>query len=518
MAITLTQVVAPNLYSPVSADIWYGVNSSSSTLNDFKYIFDIWQYNLLTSATTSLGSYRVPPRPTNGYGLISPSKLLKTAMTWTFNPNISAPTPLTTGCVKFGFRYGFTYNPDWVFSNMTDFSSGLPTLAYLINSTGTAWDVATGDVINILMTNQGVNEQFNGEATVIGTTASSGTQYIQINKLYASSIFGAQTGTITSIKRYTGTSGQYYAYQGTRQYNQIATNFTYERVILPDTNFQYPLTNYKNSYAYPNALYSATGSNPYIYANTKSVYANQFETTSILLDPSSTQSIWLRYETYDSKFNTTARKDLNITSYSYPYIRYDLPSGPQNIINAGYISSATMSAAKFYSVGMYDKLSITVGTTSYVSYYTKFVRYFSIDDNCSPYPKNYRLCFMNRQGGTDYWNFNWKNTNVMTQAPTIYRKQLAYNYAVGDRQDTVLSNKANETYVVSTDWISQGDAEFLKELLTSPDAYVYDEAFQQKLPIIILDTQYQQKTAIDNKLFCITLNFRYSYDINLQNN
>ena len=510
MAIILNTVVTPANYSPVRADIWFGLSTTSYTLTDFKYIFDILKYSLSLSSSSTIGSYRVPPRPTNGYGLISPSKLLRTQLTYSFQPNVSIPYTLTSGIVKFAFRYGFAYNPSWGFSDLAYFPA-LSSQAWLVNSTGTSWDVQTGDTITLLMTNRGINDQFNGDTTVMGLTYSSGLQFVRINKAYASSTFGAQSGIVSNIKRMTGTSSVYNAYQGTRQYTEINTNFSNSRVILSDNNPQNFLSNYKNLSQY---TISVTNSSPYIYGNTKTIYANQFETVSMLLDPSATQS-YVKYTTYNSNYAITGNYEAQLQptlSSAGLYIRYDLPAGTSNLINGGYIPSATMSASRFYQVSVYNQAGASA------SKYMKAIRFYEIVDNCSPYPKNYRICFLNRHGGTDYWNFNWKATNTLTQAPSIFRKQLAYNYTVGDRQDTVLSNKANETFVVSTDWISQYDAEFLKELITSPDVSVYDEATQTKLPIIILDTSYLVKTAIDNKLFCITLNFRYSYDINLQNN
>lgn len=526
----LSVVQQPNTYSPVSADIWFGTYTADYSLNNFKYIFDILSYNTIFTVPSTLGSYRVPPRPANGYGLISPSKLLRTVMSWSFAPNISLPTAYTSGVGRFGFRYGASYNPSWIFSDLTSFSPS--TNAWLVNSTGYTWDVAIGDVLTILMTNPGVNTQFNGEATVVDIGYAPGFQYVKINKTYASSLLGPQTGLVTEWKRMFGTQSGYYSYLGTRQYTEIATNFGNTNVILNDTNQQNYLTSYKNcSYLIPYNILAITGKsvdNPsdFIYGNTKTIYPGQYETTSFLIDPSATSSYW-RINTYNKNYQITGTYDSTLSgvlSTGGLATRYDLPTGYQNIVNGGYIASATMSAAKYYSVCIYKLTQVAVpgvpgNPPTYITVkVAKALRFYEIVENCSPYPQNFRLVFLNRQGGTDYWNFNWKSTNTLTNQQNIYRKQLPYNYSVGDRQDTVLSNKAQETFVISTDWISEYDAEYLKELITSTDVYVYNETTQQKLPIIVLDTSYVKKTAIDNKLFCITLNFRYSYDINLQNN
>lgn len=147
---------------------------------------------------------------------------------------------------------------------------------------------------------------------------------------------------------------------------------------------------------------------------------------------------------------------------------------------------------------------------------TKFIKFYEIVDNCSPYD-NFRLLFQNRHGGTDYWNFNWKHTNTLTVNRNEWRKQLAYNYAVGDRQDSILSTKANEVWDISTDWVTEYDMNFLKELLTSKEVYLYDDDINQKYPIIVLTTNWQVKTTIDNKLFACSISFRMAYDITLQN-
>ena len=500
----LLPVVTPNTYSPVGADIWFGINSASSGLTNFKYLFNVWKYDLITNATSSLGAYKLPPRPVSGNGLISVSDIIKPQMNWSFTATASAPYALTTGVIKFGFLYDSSYNPNWSFDTLNSEIGGNVVIASKIY---VYVDVLIGDYVTVLM-DLPTNSGFNGRFEVLDSYQEDNIQYIVIDQVYTKPNDPA-SGAITSIERTGNTSSQYYAYQGTRQYTEINKNFGTERVILNGTYSQNYLSNYNNIDI---TSIPADSPNNYIYGNTKDIFTTQYETLSFLIDPGCTSS-YMRIQTYDIQYNTLTYSETSLYTAlpsNGKYIRYDLPAGPMNIINGGYISSASMSQAKYYSVAIVNKISSVN--------YLKAIRFYEIVPNCSKYPTNYRLVFMNRHGGTDYWNFNWKSTNVLTQTQTIFRRQLAYNYSVGDRQDTVLSNKANETYTISSYWISERDSNFLKELITSPDVYVFDEVNNVKLPIIILDTTYQVKTAINDKQFCLTVNFRYAYDTDLQNN
>lgn len=505
--------------------------------------------------------------------------------------------------------------------------------------TGNTWlsmdgtsDIIAGDVVSITLDNTSVNPGFGGTSSVLNSSTQSGYQFVEINKSYISSS-SYQSGTIDFLLRMVGTSSNFFAYNGTRQYNEIKIDFSDERVFYANDDITYPLTNYKT--------FNVIEPNP-IDANAKTVFVNQFETLSVITNnkgittqlitnphmiygnsgwtsygpdgcgvycsvlvdntltlgvPDASCSTAVQFATNSTTFVpgrnyivTVAVSTVNNPSGSFQYVRSRIGGGTIGAANQGtgtFTEVLTCGAGTQYSLEMnladadtggygshaikvssieiydtdglnliysfYDssknplgsyitamtsstfanRFDIPVGpgnidamslTFSNYEYYEVALRYgtdkmkqlYRIVDNCSPYPRNWRVIFQNRQGGMDYWNFNYKSTNVLNTQKNEWRKVLAYDYNVGARQDTILSQKANETYIISTDWITEYDSNYLKELITSPEVFIYDEDTNEIYPIIILDNSYQVKTSIDNKLFALSITFKYAFDINLQ--
>jgi len=104
---------------------------------------------------------------------------------------------------------------------------------------------------------------------------------------------------------------------------------------------------------------------------------------------------------------------------------------------------------------------------------------------------------------------------------------LQYNYTQntskagyslsGLRGQAILSSNVNETFVLNSDWITQDDYAFLNQLITSPEVYIYDDTTGNNTPIIITDNSYVFKTTFRDKLFNLTISYKYAFDTNLQN-
>jgi hypothetical protein len=239
-------------------------------------------------------------------------------------------------------------------------------------------------------------------------------------------------------------------------------------------------------------------------------------------------------------------------------------------------------------------------------------RKYKIDRNCTNYERQ-RIVFLNRLGGYDYFNFTLDTKRTLAITRTEYEKMLDWNYNIGDRGKTILAQKAEIKMTMNSNWITENDAIWLEELLTSPEVFLlpntnvvyedktytnltnggvytksitlpatgsYNIQFDiikldddlilydgvntldvipagipfhyskkltfttttfiienilnypadititnivitkttgDKLPIIITDNSYEVKTALRNQLFNLVLNYKFGYDLNLQN-
>lgn len=139
---------------------------------------------------------------------------------------------------------------------------------------------------------------------------------------------------------------------------------------------------------------------------------------------------------------------------------------------------------------------------------------FKINKKCTQYER-VRLCWLNRHGGWDYFTFNKDNKKTVEVQRKQYTKTLKWDYAVGDRGDTILSQKGKESYLLNSDWVTEYEAQWIEELFTSPEVYHISNG--EKLPIIVLDNSYTVQTYLRDQIFNIQINYSYAYNINLQN-
>ena len=568
-------IVNPGTYSPVNKEIWFQVDDSLSSQQNFKYIFNVDKIDPITSIATSLGSYQVPPRPSTGYGLFTPHKILRTQVSYNLQPYTQWIANAPESIVKYRLRYAIQYTTSVPYTATLNLAGKLG----LVLSPTSSNPFLVNDIVYVDKTNKQVNPQYDGTASVsisfygpiFGTTVS----YIVLDKNFVTSSI-VDEGYITQITRSTGTSSDFYAYNGTRQYDEINTNFSNQLVFRNDnkpTNF---LTNYGSYDPYQTLPTLAD-----MQMQSKSIFSYQFETLSVIQEGAFAN---LQYSI--GAFSATG--SLITTGYAQAtastninYRRFDIPIGTANLALNGLFG--TTSNIKYYLVVVYDS-----------GYTAKATKFYKVINNCSPYPDNFRIAFLNRFGGFDYYNFIYKSVNTMNKSSNEFKRILDYNYSIGDRQDTILSQDADNSWTISTDWITQKESEYFKQLLTSPEAYVvpdpwefYDNSFysgalgfvgQKKhnfrvgdqitvkqfpgfthpsyngtfnivripdefsvvtdgafvsttgaegglayytdnryYPIIITNNSYQVKTSIDDKLFSFSITFRYAYQINLQN-
>jgi hypothetical protein len=344
------------------------------------------------------------------------------------------------------------------------------------------------EIVNISMDNKSQNSSYNGLCHILVNNAINATQSYT-NIPYGIIPESPETGTINFYQSganaglFLNSSG--YGIKGSQQYYYDNSN-----LVL---NYKFLSTN---------------------YSGTKSIFLNQYETISITnysLSFNGTHSydgLNLSINTYDINRNLLNNYIAN-NFYNGPtqsYIKYEFGAGTKNL--QGWTISGT--PINLPTLGYYDIYFTSNDGTPYDNPFT-----YSIINNCSPY-ENVRIQFLNRQGGYDYWNFNYDSKYTINIKRSQYQKNLDWNYNIGDRGRTILNTDSNTMVVANTDWINESDYTFLQELTTSQDVYVINEITNERFPINIEDTSWQQKTQLRDKLFIMTISFKYAYDINLQ--
>jgi hypothetical protein len=122
-----------------------------------------------------------------------------------------------------------------------------------------------------------------------------------------------------------------------------------------------------------------------------------------------------------------------------------------------------------------------------------------------------QLAFVNKLGGVDYWTFNLVSKFRSDITRDQIKKTLPYNYAVGNRQHKIINQKITETWQINTDWISDDQALFIRELIESPEVYWIKNG--KLYPIIIRDDRYEFKSSLNDMQVQYTINFMMAFDI-----
>jgi hypothetical protein len=479
MAISVSVLTTPTAFEPINAPLWFRINSSSSGLTDFKYIFRP-EYRIEPFTSTSyatLGTYKVPPKPVNGDGLFSPHRTLKSFLTTAINPYIVGfSATSTTNLIDYRMKYGFEFNPNKQFTD-TISVSGFMGLTF-----STAHDFAVGDLITLNKDNKNYNPQYDGTCSV---TSIVNTTSIKTDKVFSTTLLAGESGYVTDLFRIVGTVSGYYTWNATRQYDERTKDFTQYLMGTTSNAGNKFLTNCYNTTA----------------ANAKPVQLDDYETLSLALNSTYLAPYYLGVNTYNAAGALMATYSTALNSNTYR--RLEIGVGPANLPSVNFTS---VSYYEVFIRNTYAAFTFPVSES----------RFYKIDNQCSNYNKQ-RVAFLNRLGGFDYFSFTLDSKRTINITRTEYEKILNWDYTIGDRGKTLLAQKAEIKMTMVSNWITESDAAWLEELLTSPDVFVLSTTNTTKLPIIVTDNTYEVKTALRNQLFNLTLNYKFAYDINLQN-
>jgi len=137
-------------------------------------------------------------------------------------------------------------------------------------------------------------------------------------------------------------------------------------------------------------------------------------------------------------------------------------------------------------------------------------REFKIEKQCREYDL-VRLAFLNKLGGIDYWTFNLVSKYRSEIKRDMIQRVLQYNYNIGDRGMEVVGQKISEEWEINTDYLSDDEALFIRELVESPEVYMIDGT--DLLPVIITDNSWELKSTLNDQLVQYTLKYRKAFDI-----
>ena len=459
--------------------IAFVVDSTNATASNFKYVFDVYTNQLFTGTYSFRTRVSTYPK-TDATCVFSPHYVLKDQLTYNFTPYTSGYTQATQSLTYYYLRLGESYNPQISFAD-TYYFFGLLGLTF-----STAVDLQIGDLIRIDKDDKSLNPQYDGTASIIFKSGDN--RLFITNKPWGVNSVN-ESGNVIEVLRFSATSSKYSAYNGTRQYDEISTNFQNIYQLSSGTSTRKFLTSF-------------VGDKPVYFKDGE--YAT-YETLSFLLGTQSNTNwngLGFRIETYNSSNTLLATYDLPMANaYKTGTPRYNGAAGPANLYPYQPGGNPLMNN----SVDKYQIYLYETGTGATWSE----TRTYKIKRQCREY-ELITLAFLNKLGGIDYWTFNLVNKYQSKIKRDVIQRVLQYNYSIGDRGRQVINQDIQEEWTINTDYLSDDEALFIKELVESPEVYYLDGV--KMLPIIITTDTYDFKSILNNLLIQYTITFVKAYD------
>lgn len=208
----------------------------------------------------------------------------------------------------------------------------------------------------------------------------------------------------------------------------------------------------------------------------------------------------------DNDYQANVSNDDRMVRMAAGWNLNDIDQSDITITGGTYAAFPIMySSVAFYSI----KCIKFDGTTTIAS------RDYTIDTNCDRFTKH-KFHFLNKLGGYDSYVFSKANTFNTGITRSNYKKNLGlqsdastFTYSQGQRAISQFNTDIEDTLTCKTDWLSSGDVAWLEELVTSPDVYV--ERNGNAVPVVITNSNFIRQNGEGQKLFTLTITYKFSY-------
>lgn len=462
MAIT-TQLQAQD-FAPAYNRVEYWFESTNKNNTGFRYVFDVYE----SGTSNKIAEYRVAPRNDDGYGVINLSKLLQNYVTFDYDTNTTYFNA-SNSSYKYDLKIGEEYAVDYAYTGFT--SSGV-----YVELTGfSSHTFVAGSQINLTESVVGTNPLLTGLHNVISVTAST----VVIDVIYADMVSPSSiAGVIVyadgrkTITRDIVTISNKYVFNGAlpfiefRGYDDSRFNTTTQELLssIPDefhlTESQDLILNY--------------------YQNTAST----------------------RYAVFRTSDGDELYKNISDPSV----IVMAVPCGVNNAgtltVNSGSLP-LVKSTTTYYDVVITDNLFADITETKRIY----------IDRRCEIEP--YHILFIDRLGSWGSFAFNLKANVNGTIKRDSYNRFIDGSVSSGKlTYDTFESGAVNyaieesEELTLRTNWMTQAENEYFKELLTSYNTMLYIGGVYQS--VIVQETSYETIQQRGKKLINKTVKVKLS--------
>lgn len=213
---------------------------------------------------------------------------------------------------------------------------------------------------------------------------------------------------------------------------------------------------------------------------------------------------------YDAAGNITFQDDTTITSPGAATSIFRCAVGPHDLNALGIMSSYP---------AYYTLQAVQSFTSLGHVFYTPYGDIYQFNLIC-PDPKYtpFRLHFLNKLGAFDSFTFSKKSHQKGDTERQAYKKVTgsessgSWSYQSSDRQVTVFDTKVKTKYSIESDWVTDAEYQWLKELITSPVVLYQESGGMPFIPVNIETNSFEIKKKQNEKLINLALEVSLSYD------
>lgn len=473
----LTTYQQPQLYTPAYNKQTFVALSNQIAVLDFKYIVTV-SINGGTLFTND-----VLQRP-DGHIVYDPIELVKNYIGRNFNPTtvLSPPTiPILTGSAVGGTLAAATYY--YRITALNAKGESLPGKEQFITTTGATssvaitWTAVTGATSYRIYrgtTSLGQNVYYTSATNSFTDTGAANTAGIP------------NTGILEAINKAVSVEVKIKEYYTAIIQSTTTFNYTAYDACLSDSDFE--------SYVYTN--YVLSGTNVLLLSPT----ANNFIKIE---NPDVKNDVWVHF--FRNSCTTVEFTHYAGGNFSFDTIfTLNIPTTNNNVyyLNVGYATLRDNGLTLANNDIVIFRIK-NAGVTKYTGQYT-------VNEIFNNYTK-YTLYFLDRQGNIQLKNFELvskstlakKSNKVKLGKDVLNLTSHLYGSNSYDREDHVVSTAIETTMTVTTNWITELQSSYLKDLFDSPIVWLYDQSTYKA--VSITNNSYEPKKAENENLFNLEL-------------
>jgi len=572
-----TVQVLPDKFSPVYNPIYFfPLNSTNNTFEGYKYIVDVYSGDTLNNR---IGRYKLFPRPVDGYGIADINQLLSNQVGYYINQNLYTIADAKPDYIRYNVSFGEEYTYFWNFNDNEYVTSGPYTgYLSFVNFAGAVPAYVAGDYVLVEQDPGFDNPNYNGiflvltayTGTVIvdyphnvSTAINPGTMYFNDKRKVEVLNIARQTGytafngaiphqefldyTSNTFLMSTGTTGQFLT-NVPQNYRLKPTNSMWLNFYTNDyTNTSFCDINTKyGQYIFQNLLsgtpgvqilavgpglvdisaqtlnqlgnntwnLGATGTYPIIknfcWCFDTITSANGGVRTSVSDSTSGSTNPWFTNFLDQLVFEDNTGTEIFIDDSPAPNeVVIDIPFSTMSAFTSGCLSQRT----DYFNIQWFDPTGLNA---------TSERKDFLIDWNTTRYG-NVELVFIDRLGSLIPANFELQKSVTINITRSEYQTLLGdkigntnkWGYDSTERGRNTLNTQTVKQIDLISNWITEEESEYLKELYTSPVVYIKENG--KLWPVIIKTNSYRVVSKKNKKNIQIQISIEMANNDRVQN-